>query len=161
MNPLYPNVRPILPIDTMSDNTKRVIYLIGSLRNPKIPHIASVLRQQPNVKEVFASWFAAGEIADDRWRDYEMGRGLSYKEALKDWAAQHVLNFDRKHLDRCDLAILVLPAGRSGHLELGYVLGQGKPGYVLFDEQPPRWDVMYGLATDVFFSLEDLIGTRI
>jgi nucleoside 2-deoxyribosyltransferase len=51
-----------------------------------------------------------------------------------------------------------MPAGKSGHLELGYVSGKGKPTYVLFDHEPERWDVMYQFATGgVFFSLESLL----
>lgn len=134
-----------------------VVYLIGSLRNPKIPEIRQALEDSLPDTEVFASWFAAGEIADDRWRDYETGRGLSYSQALKDYAAQHILDFDKYHLNRCDIAVLVYPAGRSGHLELGYATGLGKTTYVLLDKEPDRFDVMLGFAEDVFTSAEELI----
>jgi hypothetical protein len=53
--------------------------------------------------------------------------------------------------------VLVLPAGKSGHMELGWALGQRKIGYVLFDQTPERWDVMYQFADGVFFSPEALI----
>jgi nucleoside 2-deoxyribosyltransferase len=121
-----------------------------------IPLIASDLRQKTNY-EIFDSWYAAGPIADDSWQSYEMGRGLSLDNALQDWAARHVFNFDKFHLERADAAILVLPAGRSGHLELGYMAGLQKPTYVLFDHEPERWDVMYGFCTGVFFTLQELI----
>jgi len=49
-----------------------------------------------------------------------------------------------------------MPAGKSCHLELGYMVGKGKKCYVLFDKEPDRWDIMYGFATDVFFSLDEL-----
>jgi hypothetical protein len=116
------------------------IYLIGSLRNPEIPKIGGRLREFGF--DVFDDWFAAGEIADDRWKDYEVARGRSYKEALDGYAARHVFEFDLFHLNRCDAALLVLPAGKSGHLELGYVIGSGKPGFILPDN-PDRWDCMY------------------
>jgi hypothetical protein len=51
-----------------------------------------------------------------------------------------------------------MPAGKSGHLELGYMLGQGKRGYVLFDKEPERWDIMYQFATDDFFCKEELVA---
>jgi hypothetical protein len=50
-----------------------------------------------------------------------------------------------------------VPAGKSGHLELGYMLGQGKKGYIFFDKEPERWDVMYQFATGIFFNKEELI----
>lgn len=131
-------------------------YLIGSLRNEKIPEISNTLRKF-GVK-VFDDWYAAGPIADDSWQSYEKGRGTSYPQALKNYAARHVFSFDHYHLNRVEGGILVLPAGKSGHLELGYLAGLGKPTYVLFDKEPERWDVMYQFADEVFFNLEDLIS---
>ena len=49
------------------------------------------------------------------------------------------------------------PAGRSGHLELGWALGAGKNGYVLLDQAPERWDIMYQFATGVYESMADLL----
>lgn len=129
------------------------VYLIGSLRNDKIPAIGACLRDVGF--EVFDDWYAAGPEADDYWKQYEEARGHDYAEALKGHAAEHVFEFDKHHLDTSDLAILVLPAGRSGHLELGYMVGAGKPGYILHDN-PERWDVMYRFATGVFFSDKEM-----
>lgn len=132
------------------------IYLIGSLRNPRVPEIAAKFRNAGH--EVFDDWYAAGPEADDYWQKYEMAKGHNYKQALQGYAANHVYHYDRSHLDRNEIAILLLPAGKSGHLELGYMVGQGKPCYILFDDQmPERWDVMYLFATGVFFKVEDLI----
>ena len=133
------------------------IYLIGSLRNPAIPEIAFALRQLGF--EVFDDWFAAGPEADDYWQKYEQQRERTYAEALAGHAANHVYNFDKHHLDSCDIAILALPAGKSGHLELGYAIGSGKTGYILLDESKPveRWDVMYLFAKEVHHTLASLL----
>jgi hypothetical protein len=122
----------------------KVIYLIGSLRNPKIPELGNYLRGFKY--EVFDDWYGAGETADDSWQAYEKGRGRTYLQALEGLASKQIVGFDYAHLKRCDAAVLVLPAGRSGHTELGFVMGQGKPGFVLFDGEPERWDQMYGLS---------------
>lgn len=132
----------------------RSVYLIGSLRNEEIPKIAQSLRTTG--LDVFDDWFAAGPEADDYWKKYEEARGKSYIEALRSYAAVHVFEFDRHHLDRCDAALLALPAGKSGHLELGYVAGSGKPTFILLD-RPDRWDVMYQFATRVFETKEEMI----
>lgn len=132
------------------------MYLIGSLRNPEVPGIASAIRSRGF--DVFDDWFAAGPIADDSWQAYEKGRGTPYAKALRSWAAQNVLKFDTFHLDRARIGVLVMPAGKSGHLELGRLIGQGKPTFVLFDQEPDRWDVMYGQCTGVTFSLDELIS---
>jgi hypothetical protein len=133
-----------------------VLYLIGSLRNPEVPKIANILRAEGH--EVFDQWYGAGPNADDCWQEYCKNKGMNYKEALADHGAQHVYNFDRTFLTRSDTVVLVLPAGKSGHLELGWALGQGKRGFILLDGEPERYDVMYNFATGVCLNLEELIN---
>lgn len=125
-------------------------YIIGSLRNPAIPEFANELQAQGY--EAFADWFSPGPDADDFWRDYSKVRGLTYAQALESYAARHVFEFDKFHLDRCDAAVLLMPGGKSTHLELGYTIGRGKPGFIVFNEEPERYDVMVQFATKVFFS---------
>ena len=131
------------------------VYLIGSLRNPEIPDHAKAIRELGF--DVFDDWFAAGPEADDYWKKYEEARGNSYEQALKGYAAKHVFSFDKHHIDEADIGILILPAGRSGHLELGYMAGQGAATYILHDD-PERWDCMYQFADGVFFKKEDLLA---
>ena len=131
------------------------IYVIGALKNTNIPIIANELRTHGF--DVFDDWYTPGPEADQYLLAYEKGRGRNYKAALKGHAALHNFSFDKFHIDRCDAAVMVMPAGKSGHLELGYVIGCGKPGYILFDSEPERMDLMYNFATDVFFSVEDLV----
>lgn len=133
--------------------SKIKVYLIGSLRNQEIPKLAQEIRKLGF--EVFDDWYAAGPEADDKWRDYEKARGHTYREALRGFAADHVYQFDKKHLDECNIAILYLPAGKSAHLELGYVIGKEKTGYILLDN-PERWDVMYLFAQGVFQNFAEL-----
>lgn len=132
------------------------IYLIGSLRNPRVPEIATSLRAIG--LDVFDDWYAAGPEADDYWQKYEIAKGNSYSEALAGYAANHVFEFDKYHLQRTDASVLVLPAGKSGHLELGYAIGLGKPGFILLDKQPERYDVMYRFATAVVSTLDELVS---
>ena len=133
------------------------IYLIGSLRHARVREVSSALRDQGY--DVFDDWHAAGPAADDIWREYEQEREHGYLEALDGFHAQHVFKFDQYHLNRCTMGVLVLPAGRSGHLELGVMLGQGKPGFILLEgKDPERWDVMYKFATAVVSNIDDLIA---
>lgn len=132
------------------------LYLIGSLRNPAVPELANDMRKLGF--NVFDDWWSAGKLADDHWQEYENIRGRHYKDALKGHSAQTLFNFDKTHLEKADIAVLLLPAGKSGHIELGWHLGHGKPGYILFDKTPERYDVMYNFATDVFFAKEELFA---
>ena len=131
------------------------LYLVGSLRNSRIPKLGAGLRAAGH--EVFDDWFAPGPRADDFWRQYEKKRGRSYREALNGYAATHVFDFDRSHIDRADAGILVAPAGKSAHLELGYMIGRGQLGYVLFAKEPARWDIMYKFAHGIFFNPAELL----
>jgi len=133
------------------------IYVIGSLRNPNVPDVAARLRRDIPGAEVFDDWYAAGPEADDYWQKYENNRGHNMQQALAGHAAQHVFGFDKAHLDTCDIAVLVMPAGKSAHLELGYVIGKGKVGYILLDKEPERFDVMYNFADLVTTEFDDVV----
>lgn len=131
------------------------LYLIGSLRNLKVIELGIKLRALGI--DVFDDWIAAGPEADDYWRDYERARGHSFPEALRGRAAQHVYSYDKHHLDTSDAAVLTLPAGRSGHIELGYMIGRGKPTAILMEGEPERFDVMYLFAEKVCLTEDDLV----
>ena len=134
------------------------IYLIGSLRNPAVPEIGNDLRTAGF--DVFDDWYAAGPEADDCWREYETLRGHSFEQALEGYSAKHVYNFDLTHLHEADAGILLTPAGKSGHLELGFLAGRGKKTMVYFtDPNPDRWDVMYQFVDLVVFSKEKMLET--
>ncbi len=135
----------------MSD-TNNVLYLIGSLRNPRVPELARSLREKHPDLEVFDDWFAAGAEADDQWKEYEQARERTYQEALSGHAAKHVFDFDKSHLDRATHVLLVLPAGKSGHMEVMYA-AYGAPlkprTAILLDAGDVRWDVMYQFIGDI------------
>jgi hypothetical protein len=133
------------------------IYIIGSMRNPKIQSVAQALRAAG--WDAYDDWHSTGPDSDKFWQDYERARGRTYREALAGYHAQEVFALDKRHLDRCACAVLVLPAGKSGHLELGYVIGQGKPGYILMDGEPETYDVMHCFATRVFSHLDEMVET--
>lgn len=132
------------------------IYIIGSMRNPRVPEVAQALRGIG--WDAFDDWHSPGPETDDKWQEYEKARGRTFREALAGHHAKHVFALDKTHLDRCDRALLVAPAGKSGHLELGYTIGKGKPGYVLLDGEPERFDIMYQFATKIFVSVDEMLG---
>jgi len=131
------------------------IYLIGSLRNEQVPIIGNQLRAKGF--NVFDNWHSAGENADDCLRDYCRAKGSTYIEAMADTATQNIFNFDKRNLDASDAAVLVMPAGKSGHLELGYMAGKGKYTYILMDGEPERFEVMHNFANAIVFSLDELV----
>ncbi len=61
---------------------------------------------------------------------------------------------DKRALDWCDACVLVLPAGRSAHWELGYAMGQGKRGMVVMLE-PSEPELMY-LEARIIVNMDEL-----
>ena len=137
------------------DLTQTNVYLIGSLRNREVQGVAASLRKVGYT--VWDDWQAVGPDADDWWRDYEQAKGHNFSKALEGISAQNTYHFDKAYIDLADMGILVMPAGRSGHLELGYMQGQGKPTYILLDKEPERYDVMAQFATGVCSTTEELL----
>lgn len=132
------------------------VYLAGALKNPRIPEIGNVLRAAG--LDVMDEWITPGEHADTNWQAYEKLRGRSYKEALRGRAATNVFLFDRSYIDHCDILVLVLPAGKSGMLELGYAKGRGKRTVLFLDGQDPdRFDVMPSIADEVVHTVQKLV----
>lgn len=134
----------------------RKVYLIGSLRNIQVTRVAALLRDAGF--EVFDDWFAAGPTADDAWKEYEQARGRTYKEAMEGYAAKHVFEFDKKHIDEADIGVLLLPAGKSAHAELGYMKGKGKKCIVYLESDAERWDIMYNFFDSLVYTDDELIG---
>lgn len=135
-----------------------IIYLMGSLQNSdEIQEVADQLRHDGH--EVYDDWTGHGPDVDLFWQDYEQRRGRSYKEALKGEAARAVFELDKEWLNKSDLGLLVAPAGKSAHMELGYLVGLGKPVHVLMEEEPEKWDLMLRFATEVHRSLPEFLET--
>ena len=90
---------------------------------------------------------------------YAKQRGWGYKEALTCFAARNSFEFDKRHIDSSDIVVMVMPAGKSAHLELGYSIGLGKEAHILFDVEPERFDLMYNFvpAENIHFSIEQLV----
>lgn len=137
------------------ERPEEYLYLIGSMRNPAVPHVAKRLRAAGF--PTFDDWYSSGPEADEKWQEYERTRGRTYREALEGAHARNVFRFDKYHLSFAWGVVLMLPAGKSGHLELGWALGQGKPGFILLPEQVDRFDVMYRFATGVYETVEELV----
>ena len=66
---------------------------------------------------------------------------------LEDQRSQRAFKEDKKWLDWSECCVLVLPAGRSSHLEAGYAKGKNKL-LIIYSEKFPKgeFDVMYGFA---------------
>lgn len=132
----------------------RSVYIVGSLHNSAVTVAARRLREEGHT--VFDDWYSPGPDADAYWREYEEERGRTYIDALAGAHAKNVFDFDMRHLTEADTVVMVLPAGKSAHLEMGWAACAGKDCYIVLGDENP-WDVMYKMV-EVVPSVDHLLS---
>jgi hypothetical protein len=144
------------------------IYLAGSWR------YAETIRE-------YLKYFRKQERFEvDCFCDQEGGRiGFNIRECLERWgddvrnvdaitALEHpavadkfhiAFAEDKKWLDWCECVVMMMPCGKSAHLEAGYVKGQGKLLFIYWmaDLVKGEFDNMYQFA-DGMFRNDNLYG---
>lgn len=78
-------------------------------------------------------------------------RGLDHPRAVEGFDS------DFSAMEECDTCVLVLPCGRSAHLELGWFVGQGKRTAILLDGPFVTPELMYKMVDYLTPSLATLI----
>lgn len=131
------------------------VYIGGALANPEIVRLTRTLLE--NGYDAFSEWYTPGKEADVLWRDYEIALGFDYRTALARPSAQNTFRFDRTNIEDSDVFIMLLPCGKSAHLELGYAAGRGIDTIIYMPEQPERWDVMYNFAGAIVYNDDELL----
>jgi hypothetical protein len=80
-----------------------------------------------------------------------------YLDALETPRAVEGFNSDFDAMKIADVFVLVLPCGRSAHLELGWAVGMGKKTAVLLDD-PCTPELMYKMVDHLSTNVIDLLG---
>lgn len=99
------------------------------------------------------------------WRsDWPVGLGEQtvpveeYLEGVQSFRADEGFSHDFNAMQKCDTCVLVLPCGRSAHLELGWFVGQGKKTAILLEQEFMVPELMYKMVDYLSPSLFDLLG---
>jgi len=134
------------------------IYVASSWRNARQPEVVAALRRIGHKVYDFRnpsegdSRFHWSEI-DPKWQRWDAG---SFVNGL-----DHPLAIDgfRKDLDAlraADGVVLVMPCGRSSHLEFGFAVGQEKHCAILLSDGEP--ELMYLMAHGQLYTrIRDLL----
>ena len=154
---------------------KRKIYLASSWRNEQYDGVLSLLelvghkvydfRRPKPVDELtgtgYAQWgppatgFSWDEVSAEAgprpWTRPE------YLIALATDTAQAGFKMDMDALNWCDTCVLLLPSGRSAHLEAGYAAGKGKDVFIYLNGDDSSDDLMYLMATSLALSMDGLL----
>lgn len=135
------------------------IYLASSWRNQHQPWMVDLLRN--NGHEVYdfrnppngVPGFSWSEV-DTNWQNWT---ATEYRDHLttNPIAARGYVS-DLRGMEWADTCVLLLPCGRSAHLEAGWFCGRGKRCLILTqDGEEP--ELMALLATDICTSTDEVI----
>lgn len=137
------------------------IYVASSWRNEQAQQrVVQALRADGH--EVYD--FRNPEPGDHgfSWKQIDEDRAwlkdpVRFREGLKHHVAQRGFGLDMGALRKCDACVLVLPCGRSAHLELGWAAGAGKITIVLLDDPMSEPELMYLACSKICVNLSEVL----
>ena len=141
----------------------RRIYVASSWRNAEQPLVVTALRDAGHEVYDFrnppnGAGFGWEEVMPRFGGPHDQLVGqMDYLEALDHPRAAEGFASDFGAMKGCDTCVLVLPCGRSAHLELGWMVGAGKRTAILLDGPLVTPELMYKMVDCVAPSLDDLL----
>ena len=132
------------------------VYVATSWRNEVQPAVVKALQAEGHEVYDFRNpapgdnGFHWSEI-DPGWKDWNP---IQFAVALDHPIAVAGFNTDMNALKDADACVLVMPCGRSAHLEMGYAVGAGKLTVILTSDGEP--ELMYKMADYLAHSIEDM-----
>lgn len=138
------------------------LYVASSWRNAYQPEVVARLRREGfevydfREPEPGNRGFHWSEIDAD-YQDWNL---LDYQAALHHPKARDGFRLDYDAMRRSDAGVLVLPSGRSAHLEAGWFIGAARPLYVLLPPTMAEFtiELMYKAATELVDDADDLVA---
>lgn len=136
------------------------IYVASSWRNGMQPAVVQTLRAAGfevydfRNPEPGNTGFAWSEI-DPAWLGWTPER---FVELLDDQVAVEGYALDFAAMNWADTFVLVLPCGRSAHLELGWAAGASKQTVVLMSDEGFEPELMYRMCDRLVTTTFDLLG---
>lgn len=143
------------------------VYVASSWRNPIQPAVCKVLREFEVPHYDFRNpegntGFSWAQVKPDSTPGIA-GKGSDW-ETIPDYLAmirhpRAIEGFDADFaaMEEADTFVLVLPCGKSAHLELGWAIGAGKRTAILL-ENPVEPELMYRMVDYLAPSLPDLMA---
>jgi hypothetical protein len=137
------------------------VYVASSWRNDRQPAVVQAIRaaghqvydfrnpdgESPELKQGF-HW----SDIDPEWQSWS---ALQFVDALEHPLALVGYGRDYEELESADAVVLVMPCGRSAHLELGFAVGRGMLAVILLSDGEP--ELMYRMVPNLVTSIEEVI----
>jgi hypothetical protein len=137
------------------------VYVASSWRNPIQDVIVITLRNVGH--EVYDFKNPRPGNTGFSWREIEPGwehwSARQFRSALGHPIAVEGFGLDMAALRWCEACVLVLPCGRSAHMELGWACGAGKRTIALVMDEvgPHEPELMYSMLDAVCLSIHEMI----
>ncbi len=138
------------------------IYVASSWRNERQPVVVEALRganhdvydfRNPAPGDHGFSW---RQCCDDDRSALENPQRFR-DEVLTHSIAKAAFDKDMSALRAAHVTVLVLPCGRSAHLELGYATGAGQRTVVLLDDPMSEPELMYLMNSTICVTMEEML----
>lgn len=145
----------------------RKIYVATSWKNVYQPEIVEHLRRSGHEVYDFRhptkgdGGFSWSEIEGSMGKQSEEWTPEEWAEGLQHPSAQNGFKQDFEALEWCDTCLLVLPCGRSAHLELGWAIGSKRQTAIWFPKRKD-WEggtgpeLMYLMANEFIWKMDGL-----
>ena len=142
------------------------IYISSSWKNQAQPFLVEELRKRGH--KVYDFRHPSGRDDSNVWIPVSKKLGLSFyyennclngesfRKMLTDKNAIDRFNEHFQAMQDADTCILLLPCGRSSHVEAGYMNGLGKRVFVMDASKVATPELMYLMFDDYFYKFEDL-----
>ena len=136
----------------------RRVYVASSWRNTIHPDVVAAARsaghevydfKNPRAGDYGFHW---SEI-DPAWKNWTTKQ---YRAALEHPIARNGFKSDWNAMQWADSCILVMPCGRSAHIEAGYFVGAGKRLVILLADGEP--ELMYRMAGHLALTVEEAVA---
>lgn len=137
------------------------LYVASSWRNETYPIVVTRLRNEGHQVYDFRNPTQDGNSTDGgfRWRyidsDWEKWNVDQFIAAMNHPLSQEAFGKDMDALMSSELLVLVMPCGRSAHLEMGYAVGSGIPTIIMMSNDEP--ELMYKMASAFAHNLDELV----
>jgi hypothetical protein len=136
----------------------RNIYLASSWRNEQQPEVHTALTADRHRVYDFRNpapnqnGFSRSEI-DPAWKDWSP---WAFTQALETDPAVRGFGYDWRAMQQADTCVLLLPSGRSAHIEAGYFVGHPEKELHILVPELPEPELMYKMADGIHLSLTSL-----
>ncbi len=144
----------------MTESRGIKVYVASSWRNPHQPEVVKWIREYGI--EVYDFRHPTPETRGFAWSEidqhYQMWGPAEFRAVFSHPIAKRGFASDLAGMMSSQVCVLVLPCGRSAHLEAGFMAASGKPTYI-YMPQKEEPELMYMLTSGVLVSKEELLMT--